>query len=236
MGSGRETGFLTLLVLLYSTAALVIGIALIVGWSYYTAPFATRPHLDGYGVLRPGGSRGHGYGVVGSTLLLLLLLYSARKRWRSLASWGNPAKWLDVHICCGIVGPLLIILHTSFKVKGLVAVSFWSMVAVALSGVFGRWLYLQIPRNIFGQELSRQEIGELERALAAQATTAVRPRELASLARRRAKLERNLRRLETLRRLFHYWHVIHKPFAIIMLFIMGVHVAVTVVLGYRWVF
>jgi hypothetical protein len=236
MALGRDTGFLIVLTLLYAAAALAIVLALMVGWSYYTSPFATRPHLDGFGLLRPGGKSGHGYGMVGSALMLLLLLYSARKRWRAMASWGNPSKWLDVHICFGIVGPLLIVLHTSFKVHGLIAVSFWSMVAVALSGVFGRWLYLQIPRNIQGQELSRQEIGELERDLAAQTATASRPRQIARLARRRARLERNLRSLETVRRFFHYWHVIHRPFAIIMLLIMGVHVAITVALGYRWVF
>jgi hypothetical protein len=236
MASRRDTRFLILLTLLYFAAAAAIVPALIEGWSYYVAPYAARPHMAGYALLRPAGRQGHGYGVVGSVLMLLLLLYSARKRWRFLESWGSPAQWLNVHICFGIVGPLLIILHTTFKVQGLVAVSFWSMAAVALSGVFGRWLYLQIPRNIAGHELSRREIDELERELAARAAAAAHPREAARLARRRGKLERNLRRLETVRSIFHYWHVVHKPFAIIMLLIMAVHVAITVSLGYRWIF
>ena len=37
----------------------------------------------------------------------------------------------------GICGPLFIILHSSFKVGGLVALSFWSMIAVAVSGIAG---------------------------------------------------------------------------------------------------
>jgi hypothetical protein len=236
MASRKNWFFLTFLVLLYMAATAGIVPTAVSGWRYYTSPYADRPHLGQYGILRPAGSQGHGYGVVGSALLILLLLYSVRKRRRGLESLGSPAQWLNVHICFGIVGPLFITLHTSFKVQGLVAISYWSMIAVALSGVFGRWLYLQIPRNLAGQELSIGEINGLERDLAAQAATESRPRELARLDRRRRKLERNVRRLETIRRIFQWWHVIHKPFAIIMLVIMMVHVVVAVSLGYRWVF
>ena len=45
-----------------------------------------------------------------------------------------------------------------------------------------------------------------------------------------------MRRLESIRSVFHWWHVVHKPFAVIMLIIMVVHVIVAVSLGYRWVF
>ena len=236
MASAKDSRFRFLLGVLYLAAAVVIVSAAIRGWSYYLSPYADRPRLEDYRLLKPGGTRGHGYGAIGSLLLVLLLLYSVRKRWRRLEAWGSPAQWLQVHICFGIVGPLLIILHTTLKVQGLVAVSFWSMIAVALSGIFGRWLYLQIPRNLAGQELSRQEIGELERELAARAASESRPRQLVRLARRRRRLELNVRRLETIRRIFHWWHVVHKPFAFIMLIIMVVHVAVAVRLGYTWVF
>jgi len=36
--------------------------------------------------------------------------------------------------------------------------------------------------------------------------------------------------------LFHYWHVIHKPFAYTMIVIMFIHIAVAVSLGYTWKF
>jgi len=39
-----------------------------------------------------------------------------------------------------------------------------------------------------------------------------------------------------LRKLFKYWHVAHLPFALIMLIIMVIHVAVTLAFGYRWIF
>lgn len=236
MPGNGDRRFSLLLTVVYVAAACFIVSALAQGWTYYATPLTERPHHAGHRDLRPGGIAGHGYGVVGSALMLLMLLYSVRKRSRRFAELGTPAQWLQVHICFGIVGPLLIVLHSSFKVQGLVAVSFWSMVGVALSGVFGRWLYLQIPRNLAGHELSMQEIGALEADLAARQETERRPREAARLARRRATLERRVRRLETVRRLFHWWHVAHKPFAVLMLLIMIVHVIVAVSLGYAWVF
>ena len=52
----------------------------------------------------------------------------------------------------------MILFHTAFKLGGIVSISFWSMVAVVLSGVIGRFIYLQIPRTIQGRELSLNEI------------------------------------------------------------------------------
>jgi hypothetical protein len=51
-----------------------------------------------------------------------------------------------MHIFFGLVGPALVILHSAFKVQGLVALSFWSMIAVA-ARVFSAATYLQIPRT-----------------------------------------------------------------------------------------
>jgi hypothetical protein len=34
--------------------------------------------------------------------------------------------------------------------------------------------------------------------------------------------------------LFHYWHVLHKPFAVVMYLFMLVHVAVAFATGYGW--
>ena len=49
-------------------------------------------------------------------------------------------------------------------------------------------------------------------------------------------LNNRIERLLTMQKLFKYWHVAHLPFAIIMLIIMVVHVAVTLAFGYRWIF
>jgi hypothetical protein len=49
-------------------------------------------------------------------------------------------------------------------------------------------------------------------------------------------ISRKIERLVFMQRMFRYWHVIHLPFAIIMLVIMLIHVVVTLAFGYRWVF
>ncbi len=49
-------------------------------------------------------------------------------------------------------------------------------------------------------------------------------------------MNRKIERLVIMQKLFHYWHVIHLPFAIIMLVIMIIHVGVTLAFGYKWIF
>lgn len=57
------------------------------GWSYYTTPLLERPRHPDYWMLKPGGSLGHGLGVVGAGLMVLMQVYTLRKRlpsdWRS---------------------------------------------------------------------------------------------------------------------------------------------------------
>ena len=262
------------------------------GTAFYLTADAERPlHVD-YERWRPAGDIGHGLGILGSLMMVILLGYSLRKRWRRLRTAGPISRWLSVHIYLGVFGPLLVVLHSAFKVGGLVSLSFWSMVAVAASGVLGRYLYLQIPRNLQGDALDLAAVdaedAALNAALAADfgldaqtlaglsrlggthearslgaallasllsdLTLSLRlrrflarhtggfrlpageRRRLLALARRRALLARRRLLLERLERIFHYWHVIHKPFAVIMLVIMVVHVGVTVLLGYKWIF
>lgn len=275
--------------ILFASALLGVAWLLARGWSYYFTPLIERPRHPDYWLLKPGGTWGRMYGIVGAGLMVAMLSYTVRKRWGRLRQAGRLRSWLTFHIFCGVVGPLLIVLHSSFKVQGLVALSFWSMVAVALSGVLGRYLYLQIPRTRNGDALSleaveamdarlvrhlREVIGlpedSLERldALGRRGTHAesgllvlllrlpidglalrwrllrfrgelrrvpkkVRRRALA-LARRKAILTRRILLWSRLQSLFHYWHVIHKPFAVVMYFFMAVHIVVVSVAGYGW--
>ncbi len=135
------------------------------GWDYFTTGLADRPHHPDFREFRAAGRVGHGVGILGSFMIVLLLLYSLRKRMRVLQRAGELRIWLRYHIFLGVAGPILITLHTAFKVGGLVSVSYWSMVAVALSGFFGRYLYQQIPRNVLGESLDVAEIEARNEAL-----------------------------------------------------------------------
>ena len=49
-------------------------------------------------------------------------------------------------------------------------------------------------------------------------------------------LQRRIDRLQWMQKIFRYWHVAHLPFAFIMLIIMVIHVVITLMFGYRWIF
>jgi hypothetical protein len=262
------------------------------GADYYLTPLAERPFHLRYDELKPSGFVGHGYGIVGSLMIIAgVAMYSSRKRMRSLSGLGKLPSFLEVHIFLCLTGPILVLYHTTFKFGGIVAVSFWSMTAIVLSGFVGRYLYVQIPRGIQGHELSAAELEKEQQRL----TTALQqefslspdlfarvdrlsqgrsrsaqlgffalvrylviddlflPRQIRALVhilrlrrdiehrlvamiRARHVLYRRILLLENVRRFFHYWHVIHVPFSIVMFLILFIHVGVAIAFGYLWAF
>ena len=73
---------------------------------------------------------------------------------------------MDFHVIAGVTAPIIIAYHASFKFSGIAGVAFWIMLAVALSGVIGRYLYEQIPRSLNAAELSLSELRLNEEELA----------------------------------------------------------------------
>lgn len=86
---------------------------------------------------------GYILGWAGIGVMLLSNLYIVRKRLH-IMTWGKNANWLNFHIMCGLVGPTLVVFHSNFRVSGLVAISFWSMIITATSGILGRYFYVQV--------------------------------------------------------------------------------------------
>lgn len=138
---------------------IVVGILLYIGYNYYSIPLEERHFHPLNQSLKASGIIGHGLGIIGSLLILLgVFTYMLRKRLRIFSRMGILKHWLEFHIFLCTLGPVLILFHTTFKFGGIVAVSFWSMVAVFLSGIVGRYIYLQIPRSIEGRELTLREM------------------------------------------------------------------------------
>jgi hypothetical protein len=145
------------LLLLVSFLAFV-GLLLLLGWSFYsTAPLERSVHPH-YRVLKPSGAVGHSLGIVGTAMMLMIFLYSLRKRWKFLQTIGTQAQWLQVHIFLGFAGPVLVTFHTTGKLGGIVSVAFYSMWAMVLSGMVGRYLYAKIPRTMQGNQMTLKEI------------------------------------------------------------------------------
>jgi len=263
-----------------------------VGFSYYNTSIEERFFHEDHVSLKPSGELGHGLGIVGSLLMIIgVFSYMARKRIRQFTRIGVLKHWLEFHIFLCTLGPIMVLFHTSFKFGGLVAISFWSMVAVFLSGIIGRFIYLQIPRSIEGRELSLTEVREMkgdvsevlkssynlddesyqvivdstrkkaeiyydnflvrtlkhyqqDRATIHNVKMALKRnkfskkefRNVLRLVKNEISLNRRIDRLVTMQNLFKYWHVAHLPFALVMLVIMIIHVIVTIVFGYRWIF
>jgi len=95
---------------------------------------------------------GHLLGIIGFILMLMTeVLYSLRKRSRR-ARWGSMETWLKFHILTGLVGPYMVLLHSSWKFHGLAgAVTLLTLLIVA-SGFVGRYIYTRIPRSLDGSE------------------------------------------------------------------------------------
>jgi len=262
------------------------------GLSYYRLNLEERVYHPDHSILKPSGILGHGLGIIGSLLIIIgVFSYTARKNYRSLSRMGLLKYWLEFHIFLCTLGPILILFHTSYKFGGLVAISFWSMVAVFLSGVIGRFIYIQIPRTIEGREMSLKEVSEMRSDIAGilrssynlddesyniivesikkrielyHKSAIVRyyrkyvndrksvktvkgvleknrlpkseRKKILSLIKEDISLNRRIDRLDTMQNLFKYWHVAHLPFALVMFIIMLIHVGVTIVFGYRWIF
>lgn len=109
-------------------------------------------HFQKTGLLRtkvllnfePGRTLSLWLGWIGMGLMLIMNLYSLRKRVSFMDATGSLAAWLNFHVFCGLLGPTFIFFHCDFKVRGLVGISFWSMVISFSSGIIGRYFYLQI--------------------------------------------------------------------------------------------
>jgi hypothetical protein len=124
-------------------------VVLYFGWSFPTERYITP-------------TRGFGYalGILGGSLMLLLLLYSARKHFEWLRFLGPTPGWFRFHMVLGVIGPLCILFHSNFRTGATNSnVALFSMLAVAGSGFIGRYFYAHIHHGLYGRKL---ELGELQ--------------------------------------------------------------------------
>ena len=113
---------------------------------------------------------GHSLGIIGFLFMLMTeTLYSLRKRSRSV-KWGRMSSWLQFHIFTGLVGPYMVLLHTSWKFNGIAGVTTLFTVIIVLSGFIGRYIFTRIPRTLDGLEiegtLSQEALKQARRLMA----------------------------------------------------------------------
>jgi len=154
-------------VILAAAASILLLVSIgVYGASYYLLPLDQRPFSDKHEMLKPSGTIGLRLGVLGTVLFFIIFLYALRKVIPWLGRFGTARHWMDFHVIAGLTAPVVIAFHASFKFQGIAGFSFWIMVAVALSGVIGRYLYAKIPRSLSATEMSLSELQISERELA----------------------------------------------------------------------
>ena len=130
--------------------AVVVTAFLYLGWHMPTERYITPKRGIGYAL-----------GIIGGSLMLLLFLYSARKRLPFLEFLGPAAGWFRFHMVLGVLGPLCILYHANFGLGATNSnIALFAMLTVAGSGLIGRYIYARIHHGLYGSKLS---LGELRK-------------------------------------------------------------------------
>jgi hypothetical protein len=106
---------------------------------------------------------GYWLGLVGGVMMLLAMVYGLFKHVPVLRTLGWMKRWLGLHIFFGIVGPVLVLVHTTFHLGSLNgAIALVAMMLVYLSGIMGRFLYSKIHYGLGG---SKAQLGDVQASL-----------------------------------------------------------------------
>jgi hypothetical protein len=92
-------------------------------------------------------------------MMLTLLLYPIRKRLGFMKNWGILPTWFKWHMVFGVLGPALIMFHSTFYIGSINAgVALVCMLLVSGSGIFGRFFYTKIHFGLYGRHASHQQL------------------------------------------------------------------------------
>ncbi len=144
--------------------------------------------------------QGHFMGWLGLGVILLVFAYPLKKRLVPNRRW--PRGWFRVHLVAGVIGPLLILLHSGVHLHALVpSLALAAMAVVAVSGIVGQGVhYLALKalndrrRQLHDQGLSMDEV------------------------------EVRLHRMAAQEEAFRVWQSIHAPMTVMFVVLTAVHV------------
>lgn len=102
---------------------------------------------------------GYAFGIIGCTLMVLLLLYPVRKYYKPMRNMFKVHHWFRIHMIFGVWGPCFIMLHSNFSLGSFNStIALYSMLLVAFSGLFGRYFYQQVHRGLYGKQIAFSEL------------------------------------------------------------------------------
>ena len=112
-------------------------------------------------IYKPGDNIGYNIGLAGGLMMLTLLIYPMRKRIGFMRNFGLLPKWFKWHMVFGVLGPALIVFHSTFMLRSVNAgVAMVCMLLVSGSGIFGRFFYQKIHHGLYGRNTSFQQLQE----------------------------------------------------------------------------
>jgi len=128
--------------------SVVIILLLIVGWQERNEYWITAEKGWGYAM-----------GIIGGSLMLVMLLYPLRKHWKLARNWFSIRHWFQMHMLFGIIGPVFIMFHSNFSLGSLNSnIALFSMILVSSSGLVGRYAYQKIHRGLYGAQVEFSEL------------------------------------------------------------------------------
>ena len=140
-------------------AFVLVGVSMWVAYNVATGKYYT-----------PRSNFGFYLGVVGSVMMLLMLAYPLRKHVHFMHRWGALKNWFRIHMIMGIVGPTLILFHSTFHLRSLNAtIALFSMLGVVISGIIGRFIYTKIHYGLYGR---RATLGKIKAEFAGHSNDA----------------------------------------------------------------
>jgi hypothetical protein len=142
-------------------------------WSVVVAAvivWGSHAHLERY--ITPQRGLGYWLGIIGGSMMLLLLVYSARKRYAWLRWLGAIPTWFQFHMMLGVVGPVLVLFHANFSLGATNSnVALISMLIVAGSGVIGRYIYTRLHAQMDGHVDTLEQLKAVGERLRTQSTS-----------------------------------------------------------------
>ena len=118
---------------------------------------------------RAGDDVGYNLGLVGGIMMATILLYPLRKRVGIMKNWIILPKWFQWHMILGVLGPAIIMFHSTFQVyipyfhpHGSInaAVAMLCTLLVSGSGIFGRFFYTKVHLGLYGRQATQQKLQE----------------------------------------------------------------------------
>lgn len=143
--------------------------------------------------------QGHLMGWTGLGVILLVFVYPIKKRMSRNHRW--PRSWFQVHMAAGVIGPLLVFLHSGAHVHAMVPLLALAAMVVVVSGIVGQGVHYLALRTLNDRrrQLHEEGLGSEE-------------------------IDLRLHRMAAQEEAFRLWQSIHAPMTLMFLVLAAMHV------------